>query len=152
MRDIPTLLNDIDEEDGLEPAATAATIDALAPRFQQVFGIPLPQVIRDIWLRSDGVWANGVHLYGTRDFEEGEPGRSVHTLGILESNERLLDGIHEIASPLRFIGDVDDQLLAYDTRDATWQLVDRTAWDPDSDDDVHDTCEDLIRSVLDMMV
>lgn len=73
---------------------------------------------------------NGLHIYGTRDFDEGEEGRAVHTLGVLESNERLLEGLHPLASPLRFIGDVDDQMLAYDTADGRWKLMDRAGWDP----------------------
>ncbi|GAA1706881.1 hypothetical protein [Propioniferax innocua] len=153
MRDIDALLTEIDEDEGLEPAATAADIDVLTPRFREVFGIDLPETIRNIWLRSDGVWVNGVHLYGTRDFEEGEQGRSVDTLGILESNERLLEGGHTIDSPLRFIGDVDDQLLAYDTSDNRWKLVDRTDWEPDDEEeDSHATCEELIRDVLESRV
>lgn len=148
MIDLNPLLDRIDADEGLEPPADAATISAFAPRFNALFGIDPPEALQRLWQRSNGVWANGVHIYGTRDFEEGEDGREVHTLGVLESNERLLEGRHSLSSPLRFVGDVDDQLLAYDTTDGRWKLVDRTGWDLDSDEDVHASFEELAGHVL----
>lgn len=148
MIDLNPLLDQIDAEEGLEPPADADTINALVPQFNALFGIEPPEALKQLWQRSNGVWVNGAHIYGTRDFEEGEDGRAVHTLGVLESNERLLEGLHEISSPLRFIGEVDDQLLAYDTDDQKWKLVDSIAWDPDVDEDVHASFEDLVGNVL----
>lgn len=148
MIDLNPLLDQIDAEEGLEPPADADTINALVPQFNALFGIEPPETLKQLWQRSNGVWVNGAHIYGTRDFEEGEEGRAVHTSGVLESNERLLEGLHSISSPLRFIGEVNDQLLAYDTDDQQWKLVDSIAWDPDSDEDVHASFEDLVGDVL----
>ena len=56
--------------------------------------------------------------------------------------------MHDLDSPLRFFGERDDQLLAYDTSDQAWKLVDRYSWDPDDPQDVYGSFEKLMVQML----
>ncbi len=82
-------------------------------------------------LRSNGLGADGLIIFATAD---GDPDSPDQPLGVIESNRRLTAGTAHVATSLRFIGgERFDQLLAYDTTDGRWKLVDSTAWVVDSD-------------------
>lgn len=141
MSAIARLIDRIEDEfDSQFPAASEAEVKAFRGVFAQVFGIPAPEAYVDLLRRSNGIDVNGLVVYGTSDLN-GE----VFRYGLAESNQRLLQGVHVVESSLRFVGEQDDQLLAYDTADGRWKLVDRYSWEPDDDvEDVYPTFEALV--------
>lgn len=131
-----------DDEWETPPGAPADAVSALRGPFRELFGIDLPDQYAELLQLADGLSFNGVLIYATRDHEFADDQYS----GILQANERLLHGEHDIDSSLRFIGEVDDQLLGYDRADSTWKLVDGTDWTPDDEDeDVFSSFDALLK-------
>ena len=144
MSRIVSLVDRIEAEYGEQfPGATEQEMTWLAPQFEELFGIALPAAYAELLRRTNGFDFDGLCVYGTHDLE-GE----VFRFGIVESNQGLLHGMHDLDSPLRFFGERDDQLLAYDTSDQAWELVDRYSWDPDDPQDVYGSFEKLMVQML----
>lgn len=144
--DLPALIDRIEAELYEQfPPADPAAIDAVAGGFRDLFGIDVPPAYRTLWQRSDGVDADGLVIFATTDADLDGPQQR---LGVLQSNQRLIAGLTPISTTMRFVGQRFDQLLAFDTADGKWKLVDSTAWDIDDEDDVFDSFEDLVGPLL----
>lgn len=132
------------------PPATDAEVENGRRAFEAEFGIPLPVWYEQLWRASNGLGADGLSVYGTHDAVlDGDSQRP----GIGESNERLLRGVHESDSPMRFVGAHNGVLLGYDTSDRRWKVVDEVSWTPDDEDrDSFDSFEAMLTPRLEMVV
>lgn len=131
------------------PPADAAQLERADAAFRSEFGIGLPDDYRELLEQCNGIGFNGVLFYST---EDGETRKGAARFGIGEANERLIRGVHEIDTTLRFVGETGNQLFGYDRADGKWKEVDRTSWDLDSPQDVYDSFTDLFTAQFDTFV
>lgn len=108
------------QRDGL----SAEELEGLAPAFARLFSADLPTGYAALLTAADGFDFDGLVVFGSRDGD----GADGFLPGLFDSNERLLHAVASLDSPLRFIGENGDLLLAYDTAERTWKSVTRYAW------------------------
>lgn len=92
--------------------------------FARLFGTGLPADYAELFMAADGFDFDGLVVFGSHD----RTGVDGFRPGLFDSNERLLHGVSSLESPLRFIGENGDLLLAYDTEEAIWKSVARYGW------------------------
>lgn len=130
MSEITSLVRRIEKEFDYEQEEPAGSADVAAAEraFADLFGIEMPGGYRELIGLTDGLDFNGMIIYSCRD---GLSPSGYQRLGLAESNERLIEGVDHIDTPLRFVGETGDELFAYHTSAGTWWVVDRVGWDPD---------------------
>ncbi|MFW6597900.1 YrhA family protein [Propionibacteriaceae bacterium Y2011] len=127
------------------PPATPEEV-AIAERvYANEFGIEMPPGYRELLSVSNGIDFNGLSFYSCTDTTDAE---GTEAAGIGESNQRLIRGVHEIDTTMRFVGETGDDLYGYDKADGKWRNVDRTSWQAGSADNVFDTFDDLFVDVV----
>lgn len=106
--------------------ASEAELTQIGAAFTRQFQIPLPPDYADLLRTSNGFEFDGVVIFGTRDQDDA----AGFLPGLFDSNERLIHGVSSVETPLLFIGEAGDALLAFDTDETQWKAVSRYGWHP----------------------
>ena len=117
---------DLAEAEGVpqRDGATDADLTHISGAFSRLFGIPMPTDYVDLLTITNGFDFDGVLIFGTHDQDDADG----FLPGVLDSNERLIHGVESVDTPLRFVGEAGDLLLARDTTASTWVAVSRLGW------------------------
>ncbi len=156
---INSLLTEIEQERQsrryavpMQPPASGERLQRLVNRALEELNYRFPAAYLDALGIVDGIDSNGIVLYASETQPLlGQLTRSDYNIeGILEANIQWRD--NKANERFMFYGEAGDVVYCHDLTTNKFQFMDRVAQDVDSENDVFDTCEELLKKMFNHML
>lgn len=136
----------------MQPPAPSEHLDRLREQASATLGYTLPEGYLELLKLADGIDSNGFTLYASvTQLLAGHTNRPNYTIeGFVEAN--LIWRDYEPNQQFAFFAESGDVVYCHNLVTGRFQLMDRIAQEPDSEDDVFNTCEEMLEKLLNHML